>query len=162
MIEQRARVIAVEGDWVQIQTEAQSGCHSCGAKNGCGSSLIAQMFPARFNQPLRLSSSHVTLAPQAGDHVIIGIDERHLQKTTLLLYAVPLLGLLGGSIMGQVIGGTELISILGGLLGLSTTLMSIRWGAGRLLGATPKAIRILRVERAQTAVPLDTLSMSRS
>ncbi len=163
MIEQRAKVLSVHGDRVRIQTEAQTGCHSCGAKSGCGSALIAQMFPARFNQQLRLSTAHLATRPRPGEHVIVGIDEGHLRKISLLLYAVPLLGLLGGAIAGQAWGDTELISILGGLLGLIATLASVRWGAERILAAAPEAIRILRIEHARsTAVPLDQLKLSGS
>jgi sigma-E factor negative regulatory protein RseC len=146
MIEQHARVTAVDGDLIELHTEAQTGCHACGAKSGCGSGLIAQMFPARFNQRLRLGGSHLRVAPRPGDQVVIGIDERYLQKSSLLLYAVPLLGLIAGAILGQSLWGTELASILGGLLGLSTTLVLNHWGAAWLLRQAPNAVRILRVE----------------
>ena len=159
MIEQRARVIrSVDEGLVQVQTEAQTGCHTCGAKSGCGSSLIAQMFPARFNQLLKLPAGHLVRPPRPGDHVVIGIDETYLQKISLLLYAVPLVGLLAGAIAGQVIAGTELLSILGGLLGLSVGLLSVKWGAARMLTAGPNAVCILRVERSQVTVSMDSLT----
>ncbi len=153
MIEQRARVMAVDGDQVEVRTEAQTGCHACGARGSCGSGLIAQMFPARFKQRLRLSGAALRTPPRPGDQVVIGIDEGYLQKTSLLLYAFPLLGLLGGAIAGQLGWGTELASILGGLTGLSTTLVLNRWGAAWLLRQAPGAVRILRVEPAR-AVPV--------
>jgi sigma-E factor negative regulatory protein RseC len=160
MIEQRARVIGVEGDLVRIRTEAQTGCHSCGAKSGCGSALIAQMFPARFNQQLLLPRGQLSTPPGPGDFVVIGIDEGYLQKSSLLLYAVPLLGLLAGAIVGQAALGTELAAIGGGLSGLGVGLLAIRWGAQRLLSRAPEAMRILRVERSQASVALNTLDIS--
>lgn len=155
MIEQRASVIRVEGDDVWIRTEPQTGCHSCAAKSGCGSGLVAQFFPARVNQELRLSRRSGSVVAAAGDRVILGIEENHLQKTSLLLYAFPLFGLLCGAIAGQMLMGTELASILGGLSGLSLTLYFIRSGARRLSGLAPDAVRILRVEKPQANVRLD-------
>ena len=159
MIEQRARVVSVRDGEARIRTEAQTGCHSCGARSGCGSALIAQMFPARFNQQLKLGTGHLRVQPRPGDHVLIGIDEGYLQKVSLLLYAVPLLGLIGGALAGQLLTGSEPASILGGLLGLTGTLVSVRWGAERLLRAAPDAMRILRVEPDGLAVSLDGLRM---
>jgi len=160
VIEQRASVIRVEGEDVWIRTEPQTGCHSCEAKAGCGSGLIAQFFPARVNQKLHLPRHRGSVVPLTGDHVILGIDESYLQKTSLLLYAFPLFGLIGGAITGQMLMGTELASILGGLSGLSLTLYFIRSGARHLLRLAPDAIRILRVEKPQVTVGLDTLKRS--
>lgn len=161
MIEQRARVKRVEGNRVWVQTETQTGCHSCGARSGCGSALIAQMFPARFNQQLQipLSQDHTT-PPRIGDHVVLGIDEAYLQKVSLLLYAVPLLGLLAGAVAGQFLTGTEPGAMVAGLSGLCLALLSVKWGARRLLGLTSSAVRILRVERSQAAVSVDSLGLS--
>lgn len=160
MIEQQASVIRAEGPDVWVRTEPQTGCHSCEAKAGCGSGLISQFFPARTNQKLRLPQSGSPINPLPGDRVILGIEESYLQKTSLLLYAFPLLGLLGGAIAGQVLMGTELSSILGGLSGLSLALYFIRSGARRLLRLPPDSIRILRVEKPQITVGLDSLKRS--
>lgn len=157
MIEQRASVIRVEGDDVWIRTEPQSGCQSCDAKSGCGSGLIARFFPERVNQKLRLPRKSGGVAPAPGDRIILGIDETYLQKTSLLLYAFPLIGLISGAIAGQMLLATELASILGGLSGLSLALYLIRSGSQRLMRLSPGAIRILRVENRQTFVGLDSL-----
>lgn len=160
MIEQRGRVTRTEGDQVWIQTEAQTGCHSCSAKTGCGSALIAQMFPQRFNQQLQLPFKLGGTLPRPGDHVVLGIDEAYLQRLSLLLYAVPLLGLLGGAILGQFLIGTELAAVVAGLSGLGLALWSVRWSARRMLGLASRAVSILRIERSHTAVPLDSLRLS--
>jgi sigma-E factor negative regulatory protein RseC len=159
MIEQTARVISVEGDWVSVATERQSGCQSCDVKSGCGTSLIGQLFPQRPQQQLRLPLGQLSSAPRAGDRVIIGIDEAYLQSSTLLLYAVPLLGLLLGAVAGAYLGGRpgsplggEPMSIMLGLLGLSLALFVTRQTAGRRTGHLPRAVKILRVEPAGVMV----------
>jgi sigma-E factor negative regulatory protein RseC len=117
------------------------------------------MFPARFNQQLILPRGELSVEPRAGDYVVVGIDEAYLQKSSLLLYAVPLLGLLAGAIAGQTLLGTELGGIAGGLSGLGGGLFAIRWGAQRLLSGAPEAMRIVRVERSQASVSLNTLDI---
>jgi sigma-E factor negative regulatory protein RseC len=159
MIEQTARVIRVEDDMVAVATERQSGCQSCDVKSGCGTSLIGQLFPDRPQQELRLPLGQLQARPRAGDRVVIGIDEAYLQRSTLLLYAVPLLGLLLGAVVGAYLGGRqaspmdgEPMSILLGLLGLSLGLYVTRQSAGRRTGQLTRAVRILRVEPAGIVV----------
>jgi sigma-E factor negative regulatory protein RseC len=153
MIEQAARVIQVDGDSVLVATERQSGCQSCDVKGGCGTSLIGQLFPDRPQQHLRLPLGDLKPPPKAGERVIIGIDESYLQISTLLLYAVPLLGLLAGALLGAHLGkqpgsplGAEPMSILLCLLGLSLGLMITRRTAGNRSGRMARAVKILRVE----------------
>jgi len=157
MIEQHARVIRVEGDEVWIRTEAQSGCHSCGARSGCGSALIARFFPQRVTQKLPLAMGGAVATPAPGDQLVLGIDEAYLQRISLFLYLLPLLGLMCGAIAGQMIFQTELASIVAGLSGLCLALYLVKQGAGRLTGLYSGGVRILRVERSSPGVKLDTL-----
>jgi sigma-E factor negative regulatory protein RseC len=99
------------------------------------------------------------LRPKAGDRVLIGIDEGYLQKTTLLLYLVPLLGLLLGAIFGAYLGGlpgslfgSELMSILFCLLGLSVGLWVTSRTTANDSGRSAQAVRLLRIEPASLAV----------
>lgn len=156
MIEQHARVIRVEGDEIWIRTEAQSGCHSCGAKSGCGSALIARFFPQRLTQKLQLPRGDTAGTPSPGDQLVLGINEAYLQRISLMLYLLPLLGLLLGAIAGQVIFGTELASILMGLSGLGLALYLVRAGTGRLAGLYSGGIRILRIEHSRPGVTLES------
>lgn len=159
MIEQRARVTRVEGRAVWIQAEPQSSCHSCEVKSGCGSGLLAQYFPARFNQAQCLPLPPGAEVPLPGDAVIVGVDEAHLQKASLLLYALPLVALLAGAVAGQMLGGSELASIAVGLSGLGAALYLIRkWGVA-LLGLSGGGLRLLRIEHSRPGVRLDSVGM---
>lgn len=139
MIEQEARVTAVQGDQAQVSIVSQSACGGCAAKSGCGTSVIASLFPQR-QQQLRVTNSHHA---KPGDRVLIGLPESGLQRASLLLYGVPLLGLLGGALAGQHWGGSELQSILGGLLGASIGLWFVRWRSARGAGLQPVMMRRL-------------------
>lgn len=126
MIEQSARVLAVDSDAVQLRTEQQGGCNSCEVRGGCGTSFIAQWFPGRPEQRLVLPRQQCPASVQAGDTLVLGIPERHFSALTLWLYLVPLLGLIGGAMVGQSAGPGELLSVAGGLGGLVIGLLVAR------------------------------------
>lgn len=142
MIEQEARVTALDGDHALVTVVQQSACGSCAAKSGCGTSVVASLFPQR-QQQLRVAN---TQQARVGDRVMVGLPEDGLQRASLLLYGVPLLGLLLGATTGQSWGGSELHAILGGLLGASLGLWFVRWRSTRADGLQPVMVRRLPSE----------------
>jgi sigma-E factor negative regulatory protein RseC len=163
LIEQYARVVAVQGRSVRVLTERQTGCQSCDVKGGCGTSLIGRLFPQRPEQLLELSTEPLATLPRPGDRVLIGIDEQHLQQVGLLLYATPLAGLLlgavGGATLGLSIGAQvqEPMSIIFGLLGLSLGLLYVRRRSAARAYTAEGPVRLLRVEPAAFAVTLPAM-----
>ena len=164
MIEQTARVVDLQGDWVWVIPEQTSGCHSCNAKAGCGTSLLSRLFPNRERSRIRLSGSHLTRLPEVSDRVVIGIAENFLQRSSLLLYLFPLVGLIAGAGLGAWLGeeligasAAEPISILFGLLGIGGCLMLARhWAAGWASG-TDRMVHLIRIEPPHTGVSLVAL-----
>ncbi len=163
MIEQYAQVLAVEHDSVLIVTQRQSGCQSCDVKGGCGTSLIGRLFPQRPQQQLRLPLGDLSSPPTPGDRVIIGIDETHLHSSTLSLYVIPLIGLLGGAVAGSLLGempGSPLpgepMSILLCLLGLILGLAYARSRSAEWVRKPGHVIKLLRVESPPFSVPVTT------
>jgi len=143
MIEQQAQVMALDGDHALVAIVRQSACGSCAAKSGCGTSVIASLFPQR-QQQLRVSN---TAKACPGDQVLIGLPESGLQRASLLLYGVPLLGLLAGALLGQEWGGSEPQAILGGLLGAGIGLWFVRWQSSRGSALQPVMLRRLSTSR---------------
>lgn len=146
MIEEAARVIGLRGDLAEVATRQQTACGSCAAKAGCGTSLIAAWFNRRA--PVFLLRNDIGAAP--GDEVIIGLDEGRLQRGTLLLYALPLAGLLLGAIAGERafahLGlAAELGAVLTGLLGLVAALLYVRRVTGGEALGRDAGVRLLRV-----------------
>lgn len=167
MIEQSARVLRLDGDWVVVATEPQSGCSSCDVKSGCGTSLIARLFPQRPQQQLRLPLRGIDPLPRPGDRVLLGIDQRYLHRSTLLLYTVPLMGLLGGAIVGSLVGGmpnsplaSEPMSILLCLLGLSLGLAYTRKRAAVSARQPGQVVRLLRVTPAESPIAIEVSALS--
>lgn len=166
MIEQHARVVAVEGDRAKVQTERQSGCSGCSAKSGCGTGVVAQLFPTRSRQLLDLPIGHLHRRPLPGERVVIGIDEGYLYHNTWLIYAAPLAGLLLGALGGDALaravlemGTTELGAILGSLLGLSTAFAWMGHRARRNAARVSENVRILRIDPSATAVAIRDLGL---
>lgn len=144
MIEQQARVISVDADVVGFATEQAGGCSSCSAKGGCGTSLIAQLFPNRPEQTLLLPRTQCPPSIQSGERWVLAINEQHFGVMAVLLYLVPLMGLLLGSMLGHWLIAKELFVVLMGLSGLYGGLLWSRHQARRHEQRLREAIVVLR------------------
>ncbi len=155
MIEEQARVIAVSDDLAEVVTTRHTACGSCAAKSGCGTSLLAAWFPQR-QLTFRLQNR---LDARVGDTVIVGLNEGMLQRSSLLLYGLPLIGLLAGAIVGEqlavaLLRPSELGGVLGGLSGLTAALWIVRRESERRVRSGKPAVRLLRVAKQAVSVPL--------
>ena len=160
MIEEQARVLRVQGEIAEIVTQPRSACGSCAAKNGCGTSLLAAWFPQR-----RLTFElRNEIGAEAGDSVVVGLDEGLLQRGSLLLYALPLGGLLLGALLGErlFLGlglATELGAVLVGLLGLTGALLYVRRITQRRPNGAGQGVRLLRVTRGSAGLSPGVIDM---
>ena len=157
MIEEQAKVVALDGGFAEIVAERHSACGSCNAKSGCGTSLLANWLPSRrllFYLPNDVDA-------KVGDTVIIGLEEGRLQKGSLLLYALPLSGLLLGAIFGERIflaltWSSELGSVLFGLLGLTAALVAVRRISAVANRRGDAGVKLLRIaHRTMTISPAE-------
>jgi len=161
MIEEQARVVRVAERVAEVITQRHSSCARCEVKSGCGTSLLAAWFPQRqLTFQLR---DDIGVAP--GDRVVIGLDEGLLQRGSLLLYAWPLVGLLGGAILGDRLFGyfggfSEPGAALFGLLGLIGALTLVRQVSRRQLANGDAGVRLLRVVDRSADFPLADLAMT--
>jgi sigma-E factor negative regulatory protein RseC len=169
MIEADARVTSLDGGRVEIVTLRQSACNSCATKDGCGTSLIARWFPERqlsFWLPNDIDA-------RVGDRVVLGLDEGRLQRHSLLLYALPLAGLLAGALAGDRLFEAlqlpaEPGAIAGGLLGMIAALLHVRRRSSHLADAGNGGIRLLRVVPAvidwqpEVLAPIETRNLKRT
>lgn len=160
MIEEQAHVTRIDGDIAEILIEKQSACGSCSAKSGCGTSLLSNWFPRRL-LTLRLKN---TVDAKCGDTVVLGLNEAALQRGSLLLYALPLAGLLIGSIGGERAFGflglpAELGAVLFGLLGVTITLIFVRQHSRSANQGGDGGVRLLRVVRRSESFVLGNIAM---
>ena len=144
MLEEKGIVLSVSGQTAEVAPESKAACGSCSAKAGCGTSLLADLFPQRKRALMASNPVHA----QVGDRVVIGLDENALQLASLLIYLVPLLGLIGGAILGAWLSPefAESGSIVLGMAGFMGVLILVRKYSRHLSGNNRFQARILRVE----------------
>lgn len=121
MIQERARVLRTEGDTAWVQCESQAGCARCAEGKGCGGGVFARLLRHRLDE---LPVTNECRAA-AGETVLIGLAEEAVFNGALLMYGLPLAGLLGGAIAGQLAAG-EAGALLTGLAGIGAGLWLAR------------------------------------
>jgi len=152
MLEEEGIVLSVIGDIAEVVAETKSTCGSCSAKSGCGTSLLADLFPKR-NRSFQANNS---VSAQVGDRVIIGLDESALQLASLLVYLAPLLGLIGGALIGTRLasvllsGVAEAASIGFGVAGFVLMLVAVSKLSPLLSSRDRYQARIIRILAPQT------------
>lgn len=165
MIEQHARVEELDEHQVKLRPEIQSsGCHSCSLNSGCGTSLIAQLFPNHLPKQLSLPAQTIPKPIKVGDRVLLGLQESYLYQALILLYAIPLMGLLGGAVLGAWWASyvnqpsfVEPASILMGLLGLSVGVGYARHQSLRYTNKLQHHMQVLQVIPA-SVIPVEQMN----
>lgn len=143
MIESVATVVAVGQDWAQVECRRKSACGHCHQQDNCGVGAMAKAMPGRP----QLFQIALTMPVRVGQEVRIGIPERSLLKSALLVYMVPLLFLLLGALAGKGVAQLYLLKeeapeILGALLGGGLGFLLARFGARRLTGGDYRPVML--------------------
>lgn len=126
MIEETARIVALDADAVWIEARRESACGRCAARSGCGHGLLDRLRSGRsVHLRLHLPREAGTAPLAVGDLVQLGISERAVLSGSLRLYALPLAGLLLGSLAGDALGAGDAIAALGGVTGLAAGLAAV-------------------------------------
>lgn len=160
MIEQYARIDSLDRGIACLSVQKQAtGCHGCSLNQGCGTALIAQLWPTRLPDCLQLPITSIPRFARAGDQVLLGINEAYLYQTVMLLYAAPLIGLLVGAVCGAWLGSywaganaLELASIIAGLLGLSAGIGYARRQSAAHANVLERHMQVLKVMPAPVSV----------
>lgn len=132
MLEEQGRVIEVQAGFVWVETQRRSTCGACNLNGGCGTSVLSRVMGRRRTRVRALDS----LGARVGEEVVIGIEDSMLLRGSLAVYAVPLLGLLGGAVSGAALAphwqwSAEAGSILFGLAGLGVGVLWLAFHARR-------------------------------
>lgn len=123
MLEQTAEVIRTAPDGIWVQAVEPSGCGTCGGQ-GCASRRIAELFqrkPRHF-----LVDCDLSLSP--GDRVVVGIANGSVLKSAMRAYALPLVLMLTGALLGQSMQPGDGPALLGMLLGGMVGWLAARGG----------------------------------
>lgn len=137
----QGKVIGMDGNVLYIEAQTQNGCAGCSAQNGCGTSALSKLFAPRNRKPLQLEN---TVGAQLNDSVELSTKESHLVKHSIMAYGIPLIMLMTGAWLLLTVTQNDLLSALGGFLGLG---VGWWWTQKVYQPVLPKLERVLRDER---------------
>jgi sigma-E factor negative regulatory protein RseC len=117
MIKETGRVVAVNEHFVWLETINRGTCGTCVAEKGCGQSLLARWMSRNQYLKVSLDGRSAREFPINAE-VCIGIPENVVVVSSLLIYCLPLLGLILGAAVGQFNYGSDGGAIACALVGL--------------------------------------------
>ncbi len=122
MIEERAVILSISNNnhnlsdsTATLEIERKIACGLCGKTRGCGNSIWGKLFAHQstaFKAQNRINA-------KVGDSVIVGINERALLRSALLLYMVPLVTMMIGAILMNELLHTNAAAMFGAVVGLA-------------------------------------------
>ncbi len=137
MIEERAVILSLDSspsdvtlhNTATLEIERKTACGICGQTRGCGNSLWGKLFA---HQSTAFKAQNCINA-KVGDSVIVGINEKALLKSAMLLYILPLVTMLIGAILAKQFNTTELAAMLGAVVGL---VLGLLWVKGHTMSSS--------------------------
>ncbi|MFC3396452.1 SoxR-reducing system protein RseC [Brenneria rubrifaciens] len=127
MIKEWATVVSWQDGMAVLRCDQSSGCGSCKSRSTCGTGLLNQ---------LGASAEHLLTVPcaqplESGQRIELGIAEASLLRSAVMVYFLPLLGLLIGSALFQMFLGSELSAIIGAFIGGALVFVLVKHWAKR-------------------------------
>ena len=122
MIEEHGQVIAIDGDYIWVQTQPRSSCSSCHVGADCGTSVLASWFGQRTNR-IRVRNS---LNLRIGQGAVIGIHESALLKASLIAYLMPMFAMVITAMVAAQGGASDGVVALSSMVGLAVGLLFLQ------------------------------------
>lgn len=152
MIEESAKVLSIQENWLLLQAQPSNSCSKCSAQNSCGQGLLSKYFnqtPGQISIENRLPSGE-PLSLKEGDEVIIGINESSVLSGAFFAYLLPLLFVVMFAALTQMLGiqseFEQLIVIVAGLfLGLTVVRYLLHGKQKHLRNLLPILLRKVHV-----------------
>ena len=113
-------VLEVEGDRARVSASRTGACGACSERSSCGVGLG----PGGRSDDNSLFDVANALGARPGDAVEIDLPEGTARKVSMLLWVLPLVGLLAGAVLGVKLHGRlglgeDLAALLGAVAGLA-------------------------------------------
>lgn len=126
MIEETGVVVAVEPGIAWVETQRKSACQACSVSKGCGTSVLAKTMGGRRNKVRVLNPINAKL----NEEVVVGLGESAMLSGALAVYVVPLLAMVVGALLGQVVAseyGMQNADGLTALFGFAGLALGFLW-----------------------------------
>jgi len=127
MLEEYAIVTACQGKQATLEIERRTACGLCGQKRGCGNATWGKL----LGHDSHAFNADNPINAQVGSSVVVGINENAVLSTSFYLYGVPLLSLIGSTVLANSIFTNQLYVMLGAMIGLT---LGFIWVKGHLIG----------------------------
>lgn len=128
MIEETARVIAIDNNQLLLEAETRAACNACAAKQGCGTSVLSKWIGRKFT---RFQVPN-TVNARVGDEVVVGLAEEAMLKGSVFVYLLPLLSMIGSALLADGLISTDaasrdLLVVVSAVAGFVLMLFISRW-----------------------------------
>src|SRR5450830_299083 len=127
MIEEYAIVTSCVNSRATLEIERRTACGLCGQKRGCGNATWGKLLGHKSHA----FEAENLINANVGDSVVVGINEHAMLNSVFLLYIVPLLGLIIGTILADTFLKNEFFVILSAASGL---ILGFLWVKGHVAG----------------------------
>ena len=122
MIEQKAKVVAVDDKTIWLDAQRQSTCSGCAAKQGCGTGILEKHVGKRFSRIAIDKQDAVNI----GQHMQLAIPEEALLQGAFMMYLVPLLSMFVFAMLASAVGANTLMETMAGITGLFAGLFVVK------------------------------------
>ncbi len=124
-IQERGVVTEVRDDLSRVRVERHSTCGSCQVRTGCGNGVLADVLGRRE----LVVTIRTTVGLKPGDRIVLGIRDDALVMGALMMYLIPLAGMLLAPLLvhWSFPGLHELWLVGVGLAGLTMGLWVVRF-----------------------------------
>ncbi len=112
MIKENGVVTRADSSTAWIKTIRTEACKTCSSKNSCGTA-------GNFKEVIIQVKNSINV--KKGDHVVVGLETKHMLFLTFLLYVFPVISLIIGALIGNAIApslqmDSSLLSMAAGFL----------------------------------------------
>ncbi|AFU97880.1 SoxR reducing system RseC family protein [Simiduia agarivorans] len=121
-------VVRCDQSTAWVKTIQRSSCASCQARHGCGQSSLQSWFETSDVIPVSVHGE----PPEVGQTVSLSVPADALAKAALLVYLVPLSGLLAGLFVAETLFGQDVFAAIGAGIGLIAGCVAVRCLTARL------------------------------
>ena len=118
LLKESGLVTQIEGDLAWVNTANKLSCSSCKVESTCGNGILEKYLAGK----VFISKIKNELDAKVGDQVEIAIPVSSVTRASLIVYCLPLLGLLIGAFIGDYWFSSESGAIVTSIFGLITGL----------------------------------------
>jgi sigma-E factor negative regulatory protein RseC len=122
MIEQKAKVVAIDDKTIWLDAQRQSTCSGCAAKQGCGTGILENHVGKRFSRIAIEKKDTVDV----GQQMQLAIPEEALLQGAFMMYLLPLLSMFLFAIVAASLGAPTLLETIAGITGLFAGLLLVK------------------------------------